>query len=374
MTFKLTGGRIFTGGAFVKEDLYLEEDRVLQIGGSAPCDASEDVAGSYIVPGFIDTHIHGGLGLDFIQGMPALEKLSHTFPAQGLTSYLPTITGPHNEMRKAVADVRTAMKLDLGSRVLGAHVEGPFLNPERKGALNAKALERPDLDSLIDLIGEGAGVAKMTVAPELPGAERIIRYLAAHDVVASIGHTVATSEIAEQSIAWGVTHATHLFDAMEPMHHRKGGVLPVVLSHPEVVCELICDLIHVEPAMIWLALHCKQGRINVVTDAMEATGQPDGDYVLSGQKVLVRGGIARLEAGNLASSTLTMDQALRNLVQKMGLPLESVLPLLSEVPADLLGRRDLGRIRPGVLADLVVLDDKLTLRSTYVSGRKVFER
>ncbi|MBC8532086.1 N-acetylglucosamine-6-phosphate deacetylase [Gehongia tenuis] len=374
MTFKLTGGRIFTGGVFVKEDLYLEGDRILQIGGSAPFDASEDVSGSRIVPGFIDTHIHGGLGVDFVQGMPALEKLSRTFPAQGLTGYLPTITGPHNEMKKAVADVRTAMKMDLGSRVLGAHVEGPFLNPKRKGALNAGSLETPDLDSLVDLIGRGEGVAKMTVAPELPGAEKIIRYLAAHGVIASIGHTVATSEIAEKSIAWGVTHATHLFNAMEPMHHRKGGVLPVVLSRPEVVCELVSDLIHVEPAMIQLALHCKKGRINVVTDAMEATGQPDGDYVLSGQKVLVRDGIARLEAGNLASSTLTMDQALRNLVQKMGLPLESVLPLLSEVPADLLGRRDLGRIRPGALADLLVLDDKLTLRSTYVGARKVFER
>jgi N-acetylglucosamine-6-phosphate deacetylase len=259
-----------------------------------------------------------------------------------------------------------------GARSLGLHLEGPYLNVEKKGAQPAAALHLPDLGELEEYLAAGP-VKKITLAPELEGAEALARRAVEKGVRVSLGHTNADYEQTRAAIAWGATHASHTFNAMRGLHHRQPGATGAILTSDEVYAEIIADFVHIHPAIVDLVVRAKGGeRTVLVSDAVRATGLPDGSYEFGGQKVTLREGVCRLADGTLAGSTLALDQALRNVMSATGLSLVEALPMATRVPAASIGMADeIGSLAPGYRADVVLLDAELRVVMTLVGGREV---
>ncbi|MDI6103866.1 N-acetylglucosamine-6-phosphate deacetylase [Actinoplanes sp. NEAU-A12] len=358
-------GRIVTPGAVVPGHLDLDGGRIAAI---VPDDTVGD---DVIVPGFVDLHCHGGGGHTFTTGSVAAAHGAAAFHlGHGTTTMLASlVSSPFELMRSATASFRPLV--DEGV-LAGVHFEGPYLSAVRCGAQNPAYLRDPVPAEIVELIkiGEGA-VRMMTVAPELPGALEAIALLRDHGVLAAIGHTDATYDQTHAGVAAGATVATHLFNGMRPPHHREPGPVVGLLSS-SVACELIADGIHLHPGMLAFAAgSVGPDRAVLITDAMDATGMPDGRYELGGQEVVVADRVARLaEGGSIAGSTLTMDVAVRNAVAA-GVSLTDAARMASTTPARLLGLADRGALAPGLRADLVVLDDGLRLKHVMRAGERI---
>ena len=330
-----------------------------------------------LVPGLVDMQINGCFGVDFVAADPAgWAEVSARLPETGVTSFVPTfITAPVPDL---VAGLRrtAALPADLGgARVLGVHVEGPFLSPDRHGAHDPALLRDPTPEAVDALIEAAPGLLRMhTLAPERPGALAAIRRLVDAGVLVSVGHSDATAEQTEAAADAGARLVTHLFNAMRPLHHREPGVIGQGLTDPRLTCGLIADLHHVAAPICRLAFAAAPGRIVLVTDAVAAAGMPPGTYDLGGQQVSVDPlGLPRRPDGTLAGSGLRLDAAIANVVAA-GVDLRSAVDAASRLPADILGRPDLGRIEAGGTADLVWLGDDLSARATWLAGRLAFGR
>ena len=330
-----------------------------------------------LVPGLIDMQINGCFGVDFVAADPAgWAEVSARLPETGVTSFVPTfITAPVPDL---VAGLRrtAALPADLGgARVLGVHVEGPFLSPDRHGAHDPALLRDPTPEAVDALIEAAPGLLRMhTLAPERPGALAAIRRLVDAGVLVSVGHSDATAEQTEAAADAGARLVTHLFNAMRPLHHREPGVVGQGLADPRLTCGLIADLHHVAAPICRLAFAAAPGRIVLVTDAVAAAGMPPGTYDLGGQQVSVDPlGLPRRADGTIAGSGLRLDAAIANVVAA-GVDLRSAVDAASRLPADILGRPDLGRIEAGGTADLVWLGDDLSARATWLAGRLAFGR
>ena len=330
-----------------------------------------------LVPGLVDMQINGCFGVDFVAADPAgWAEVSARLPETGVTSFVPTfITAPVPDL---VAGLRrtAALPADLGgARVLGVHVEGPFLSPDRHGAHDPALLRDPTPEAVDALIEAAPGLLRMhTLAPERPGALAAIRRLVDAGVLVSVGHSDATAEQTEAAADAGARLVTHLFNAMRPLHHREPGVVGQGLTDPRLTCGLIADLHHVAAPICRLAFAAAPGRIVLVTDAVAAAGMPPGTYDLGGQQVSVDPlGLPRRPDGTLAGSGLRLDAAIANVVAA-GVDLRSAVDAATRLPADILGRPDLGRIEPGATADLVWLGDDLSARATWLAGRLAFGR
>ena len=330
-----------------------------------------------LVPGLVDMQINGCFGVDFVAADPAgWAEVSARLPETGVTSFVPTfITAPVPDL---VAGLRrtAALPADLGgARVLGVHVEGPFLSAARHGAHDPALLRDPTPEAVDALIEAAPGLLRMhTLAPERPGALAAIRRLVAAGVLVSVGHSDATAEQTEAAADAGARLVTHLFNAMRPLHHREPGVVGQCLADPRLTCGLIADLHHVAAPICRLAFAAAPGRIVLVTDAVAAAGMPPGTYDLGGQQVSVDPlGLPRRPDGTLAGSGLRLDAAIANVVAA-GVDLRSAVDAASRLPADILGRPDLGRIEAGGTADLVWLGDDLSARATWLAGRLAFGR
>ncbi|XKE44298.1 N-acetylglucosamine-6-phosphate deacetylase [Halomonas organivorans] len=319
-----------------------------------------------ILPGFIDLHVHGGGGADVMEGGPALARVARTHARFGTTGLLATtMTAPDAQIRRVLGEIGAYLEAPdpAGSRVLGVHLEGPYINPGKLGAQPSHA--RPGVLEEIEGLGRLAPIRLLTLAPELAGHLALIRALSERGIRVQLGHTLGSYEEGVAALDHGACGFTHLFNAMTGLHHRKPGMVGAALAHADYA-ELIPDLLHVHPGAIRAALRCIP-RLYAVTDSTAAAGMPDGEYRLGEQTVTKCLGGVRLADGTLAGSTLTMDQALRNLVS-LGLDLAEASDRLSRFPADFLGRDDLGRLAPGAAADLVVLDPQLTLQAVHVAG------
>jgi len=330
-----------------------------------------------LVPGLVDMQINGCFGVDFVAADPAgWAEVSARLPETGVTSFVPTfITAPVPDL---VAGLRrtAALPADLGgARVLGVHVEGPFLSAARHGAHDPALLRDPTPEAVEALIEAAPGLLRMhTLAPERPGALAAIRRLVDAGVLVSVGHSDATAEQTEAAADAGARLVTHLFNAMRPLHHREPGVVGQGLADPRLTCGLIADLHHVAAPICRLAFAAAPGRIVLVTDAVAAAGMPPGTYDLGGQQVSVDPlGLPRRPDGTLAGSGLRLDAAIANVVAA-GVDLRSAVDAASRLPADILGRPDLGRIEAGGTADLVWLGDDLSARATWLAGRLAFGR
>ena len=327
-----------------------------------------------VLPGFVDVHVHGGAGHDAMDGEAGVLGLARFHAQKGTTAVCPTtVTSAVDELTRAIGGMaRAARALEsggpAGARVLGAHVEGPFIS-ERKLGAQPRHARKPDVATLERLLAAGP-VAIVTFAPELEGALDLLPVLARANVRASLGHSDATLEPAREAYARGARGATHLWNAMSGANHRTPGLAVAALEAEGAFLELILDFYHVHPALLDLTMRGARGRVMLVTDAIRAAGQGDCETELGGQRVSVRGGRATLGDGTLAGSVLTLDQALRNAV-KAGVPLERASELLSRNPADYLGRSDLGRFEPGARADAVVLTEELAVERVLVGGTDV---
>ncbi|WLH61842.1 N-acetylglucosamine-6-phosphate deacetylase [Pseudomonas sp. FP2300] len=358
---------ILTPNGWVRGHLIHEHGKIVAIDGQ-PCDpASNDLP--YLLPGFIDLHVHGGGGMDIMQGALAFETIARTHVRFGTTSLLATtMTAPSDEIAsvlKALGEF-CEQRQRGNARVLGVHLEGPYINPGKLGAQPnfAHTALLAEVESYLAL----ASIRVITIAPEIAGHDALIRTLSARGVRMQIGHTLGSYEEGVAALAAGASSFTHLYNAMSPLHHREPGIVGAALAHAQYA-ELIPDLLHVHPGAMRVALRSIPC-LYCVTDSTAAAGMPDGEYKLGSHTVTKCLGGVRLADGTLAGSTLTMDQALRNLV-KIGLPIGEASQRLSQFPADYLGLPERGRLQPGAWADCVRLDRSLTLTDVMVEGEAI---
>jgi N-acetylglucosamine-6-phosphate deacetylase len=347
-------------GVPVRGDVEVADGRVAAVGLPSP-------RGSGIAaPGFVDLQVNGFAGVDFGSAdAGAYAHAGEALLATGVTAYLPTlVTASEEDLAAALREVPARAP---GPRILGVHLEGPFISPEHPGVHPVEHIRLPDL-ALADRLLDAGPVRSMTLAPELPGAVELTRHLLARRVVVSAGHSAATAQEAARAFDAGIRTVTHLFNAMAPFAHRAPGLAGAALARDDVVVQLIVDGSHLAPETVRLAWSAAAGRVALVTDAIAAAGHGDGSYTLGGSAIAVREGVARRADGTLAGTTLTMLDAVRNAVA-LGVRLADALAAASSVPSRVLGDPDLGVLRPGARADLVVLDDDLSLRTVLVAGR-----
>jgi N-acetylglucosamine-6-phosphate deacetylase len=317
------------------------------------------------VPGFVDLQVNGFVGVD-LMGADAdgYARAGEAMLETGVTAYLPTfISAPEADL---LAALRAVPVRALSPRILGVHLEGPFLSKKRLGIHPPSARRDPDPAFLERLLAAGP-VRLVTLAPELPGAAELIDLLLLRGVAVSAGHTDATAEQAGEAFERGVRSVTHLFNAMRPFGHRDPGLAGAALADGAVVVQLIADGVHLAPDTVALSWKAAAGRLALVSDAIAAAGMGDGDWRLGTVEVAVRDGVARRPGGTLAGSVEPLIRGVRSLVE-LGVQLPAAIDAASRVPADLIGRADLGRIAPGARADLVVLDDRLEVQRVLLGG------
>jgi N-acetylglucosamine-6-phosphate deacetylase len=372
---------IYTPDHVIERGAVLVDKGLIVAAGPAsevPCrDGAEEVNGRglILVPGFIDLQVNGAFGDDFTDDPAVIWRVAGRLPRYGVTSFLPTIiTSPLDRIAAGRAIVTDGCPAGFrGARPLGLHAEGPFLNPQKKGAHNPAYLRLPDVAAVAGWSPE-TGVRLVTLAPELPGAPDLIAALSSRGVLVSEGHSMATYEQAEAGFDAGARYGTHLFNAMPALGHRDPGLPGALLTDDRTTVGFIADGVHTHRsviALVWRALGAS--RLNLVTDAMAALGMPPGRHMLGDYEVTVDATSARLADGTLAGSILSLDQALRNLVDVTGCDLAEALATVTTTPAKAIGLgRERGRIAPGYIADMVLLSRDLRVRATIAAGEVVY--
>ena len=400
---------VLPGGVQTEGTLVIDGERIAEIGARGAGDTQVvHLRGHIVLPGFIDVHVHGLEGLDTLDGGNVIAEIAERLPKFGVTGFCPTTVAcapdALRDVLKSVAGLRSATAglprrsgeaAKAGAKVLPAHLESNFINPEFKGAQPASCLRSPlgalgargargargaedfdgrDILAEIDAAGESVGI--VTLAPELDGALELIAHLASRGRRVSLGHSGATLAQARAAIEAGARHATHLFNRMPPLGHREPGLAGAILTSNQIAAEIICDGVHVHRDMVHMAIATKGApRMMAITDGVAAAGLPEGSTAsLGGRTIRVRNAAAYLEDGTLAGSVATMDGVFRFLINDVGLSLNDAAQLCATTPASELGLTDTGSLTKGAMADLVVLDRELTVKRTYVAGRLVYNR
>jgi N-acetylglucosamine-6-phosphate deacetylase len=370
----ISGGKIVTPDGQVTGWLQTDGRTIARLGtGQPPQPPDRELEGAWVVPGFVDIHVHGGGRASYVPGdqdqaitAAALHRRHGT-----TTTMASLVSGTPATMGAAVSELAELVEDGV---LAGIHLEGPFLSTKRRGAHDPALLMDPDPDVVRELLNAGHGSIRMvTLAAELEHAAGAVAMLAAEGVIAAVGHTDASYDETRAAIGAGATVATHLFNAMRPVHHREPGPIPALLEDERVTVELICDGVHLHAAIVRMAIAAAGvERVVLVTDAMDAAGVGDGGYVLGELAVRVVDGVARLvDGGAIAGSTLTMDRAFRFVVQA-GVPVQDAVRMASATPARLLGLSEqVGELRAGLDADLVVLDETLALQAVMAKGHWV---
>ncbi|REE86170.1 N-acetylglucosamine 6-phosphate deacetylase [Paenibacillus taihuensis] len=376
-----TGYELINGGGFITSG----DGTIVSVGSPSlieseveKADRVTDLDGKIVLPGFVDVHVHGGGGYSLPRGEPEdFRGAAKYHAAHGTTSMLATTDGAIEPttlgMLRNALQAQTDRTND-GADYIGVHLEGPFLNPIRKGAFDESLLHPPDQGEMERYIEASGGTIRLiTVAPELAGGESFVKWLTAQGIRVSIGHSNATYEQSLQAIEWGARHTTHHFNGMSPFHHRDPGVAGAGMTQPSLTTELIADGIHVHPAAVRFLFDLKGAwNVCVITDAVLQAGLPDGDY---GETVVSEGKIYLKGTETLAGSSATMLESLRRVLDYTGRSLGNVLPSITIVPAREAGAdKRKGSLSAGLDADFLVLDEQLNLLETYVRGHRVYQK
>ncbi|NFH90364.1 N-acetylglucosamine-6-phosphate deacetylase [Clostridium botulinum] len=336
-----------------------------------------DAKGLYLSPGFIDAHIHGAGGCDTMDGtIDSINTIAKTIAKHGTTSFIPTT------MTVSISDINKSMRVikllkekgSEGAHVLGAHLEGPFINPNAIGAQNPDYILPPSISTYKSMVKDCEdSVISLTLAPELDGSKNLIKYLSDKGIICSLGHTKATYEETIDAIKCGATHSTHLYNAMPSFTHRNPGIVGAIFDS-DIKTEIISDGIHISYPALRIA-YKQKGTDNVllITDAMMACCMPDGKYELGGQDVIVKNGAARVKSGSLAGSILTLDKAIKNIYKNSDLPLNEIVKMASYNPAKHCKIADhKGLIKEGYDADLILFDDNINIKKVFISGKEFY--
>jgi N-acetylglucosamine-6-phosphate deacetylase len=383
------GGRLVALRGRVVTDYEVWPEGTVLLRGGAIADVSPDDSllgdaeevrehpDSLILPGFVDLQVNGAFGVDVATEPQRVAELSGALLSTGTTSYLPTVISSPESLYEAALPVLAAATggPPSGAEVLGVHLEGPFIDLDKRGAHAAAHVAPPDpglLSRLLDL----APVRLLTLAPELDGAEELTTLASRRGVAVSAGHSGARFEVAYEALDGPVAGVTHLFNAMSALHHREPGLPGAAFAHPRAVCGLIADGVHVHPEMVALAFRMLgPDRVCLVTDAIAAAGMGDGEYRLATRTVYLDGGVPTLGSGALAGSTLTMDEAFRNALAFTGCTVPEAARMTSTTPARLVGEgRRKGRLAPGYDADVAVLAPDLSVEAVWRAGEPAYER
>jgi N-acetylglucosamine-6-phosphate deacetylase len=384
------GDILFKNGAVVlpdtvlfKSDVLVKQGKIAEVGPDlrTPRGAKViDATGHHIAPGFIDLHVHGGVGQMFeLADTDGYAKVAEVLAQSGTTGFLATIAVlPHENTLDAIKTAREYSSAD-GAKMLGIHLEGPYLNPEMAGAQMVSAMRRPSIEELEEYREAAGGLLKiMTLAPELEGGLEIVSALNNHGIIAAAGHSNATFDEIKDAVQAGLTHISHTFNALRPLHHREPGAVGAALAMDLLTTELICDGHHVHPAAVNIVLRCKpHDKIVLVSDSVAALGLPEGDHDFLGIPVLVKDGAVRLKnSENLAGSVLTLDVAVKNVFSWFGdIALREIFNMASLNPARVIGiDASKGQIASGKDADIVLIDEHFNVDLTMVEGRIVYER
>jgi N-acetylglucosamine-6-phosphate deacetylase len=352
------------GDVLVRGDVRVEDGRIAAV-GVVPAGPTGLAA-----PGFVDLQVNGFGGIDFLAAAPPdYARAGEALAATGVTAYLPTFISSPDEVYDRAVAAAAAATAEPGPRILGVHLEGPFLSPRWPGAHDPRHLRAPS-PTLIDRLERAGPIALVTLAPELPGAPELIRDLVDRGIIVSCGHSDADAAAAHAAFDGGARAITHLHNAHRRYAHRDPGLGGVALVRPQVTVQVIVDGVHLAPEVAHATFLAARERFCLVTDAMAAAGLGDGRYRLGSRDVEVEGMTARLPDGTLAGSVLTMDAAVRNLVTLGATEVQALLAA-TRAPARLLARPSLGVLAPGVPADVVVLDDRLEVRATLVDGHEL---
>ncbi|HGG0417856.1 N-acetylglucosamine-6-phosphate deacetylase [Clostridium botulinum] len=377
----IVNGKIIVGNEILENKVLLFEKKIIDILDRDNVCLSKndyiiDAKGLYISPGFIDVHIHGSGGKDAMDGkIESIKVISNTIAKRGVTSFLPTtMTMAKERIYKALDVIEQAMNMDLGgAKVLGAHLEGPFINPKYKGAQKVDFIKNPSFD----FIKSYENVIKIiTLAPEKDENFKFLKYIKENtDIVLSIGHSDATYEQAIAAIDNGISRATHIFNAMTPLNHRKPGIIGAIMN-TDISCELIADNIHVHKGAINVLTKIKgKDKIILITDSMRAGCMNNGIWELGGQKVIVKNGSARLEDNTLAGSILTLDNAIKNMKNNIDASLCEIISMVTINPAKDINIYDKkGSIEKGKDSDIVIFDKDINIRMTIVEGNIVYQK
>lgn len=366
---------IFQGSSFKHGSFRVEDGKFVEILDEVPDEIGLDLENQYVIPGLVDVHIHGAVGADFSDGdYDGLVSISEYLAQNGVTSFAPTsMTLPYAMLERAfnAGKMLHEHRPENCAKVMGIHMEGPFLSASRKGAQNGIYLKKPDINFFQSLYyGCSALIRIVDLAPELAGSESFVQTISPMCKV-SIAHTDATYEEATVAFQNGADHVTHLFNCMPSLHHRNPGVIAAASDQKKVTVELICDGNHVHPSMIRMAYKVFLDRICLVSDALRCTGMKDGKYEFGGQFIILKNGYARLENGTIAGSVTNLYDCMKKAVS-YGIPIEAAINSATMIPARVLGReKEIGSIEPGKDADFVVCTPELEKREVYINGKRI---
>lgn len=375
---KISNGIVLGEDFSLKQtDIQIMGEKISQIGNEINDDLVIDADGMYVLPGFIDIHIHGAFGMRANDNPEDLYKITQYESTQGVTAI--AITTASSKFDKTLLNLEAAVKVskkNCGAKIAGIHAEGPFLSYARKGAMNPENILLPDIKKLDKMIEKSEGLLKIiTIAPEVDGAIEFIKYASSKGIVISLGHSDATFEQTQLAFKAGATQATHTFNAMRPLNHREPGIIGAVLTNPNICCEMICDYVHLHPATIKLIYDIKGAdSINIISDSGHAAGSNLTEFIVDGIKRYVKDGVVRLEDGTIAGSAMSILSGVQNLL-RAGYPIKDVSKMVSYNPAKTLKIDDTtGRIKEGNYADLVILDKDYNVAYTFVNGDCVYKR
>ena len=372
---RIFNAKVLDGGdnRFKARSLSIENGVITGFGESA--DGDYDARGLFVIPGFIDTHIHGSVAVEFASPDEDFEKARVWLASQGVTSIAPTVRAlPVDRTVAAIKNiVRESKKESAGAHIRGIHLEGPFVSKERSGVMNPPD-EECRVEAVEKFVEAGEGLFKiMTLAPERENALEVIKYASANDVNISVGHTMADYATTLAAVSAGASRATHVFNAMRPFSHRETGVLGAVLTDRRVNCEMICDLVHNDAPTIQIVYRLKGAYgMTLISDTGYMSGLGDGEYNVDGRTRYVKDGVCTNKDGRIAGSTVSMLAGAKNLL-KLGVPMEELSIMASANPARALGAENkTGAIKPGFDADLLICDKELGIKAVFIGGRLAF--
>ena len=369
----LTNSKVILKNQIIEKNIWINKGEIIDITDEIDESAKIiDLQGLYLSPGFIDIHMHARAGYDMMHGTKeALDTISSHALKTGTTSFLATtMTQSVDLTKKAITNAYDYQGQEKGAKVIGIHMEGPFINQKYKGAQPGSYILEPTIENFKAIVdGKEDFIKLITIAPEIKGANALIEELIARKITVSLGHTAATYDQVKDAVKQGLNHASHTFNAMAPFTHRDPATVGAIFDSEEIYAELILDGLHVHYASASILLKQKGiDKVVLISDSMEATGLGEGTYQLGGQYVSVKGKEARLEDGTLAGSVISMNQAVMNACKYLGLPIYEAVRMASLNPAKSLNIEKLGAIKKGYIADLIAFDKNINIKFSMING------